>query len=342
MRITERVFGRTADGTEVTLFTLISENGVEASVMTYGALLTSLKTPDRQGRTGEITLGFEDLQPYLGDHPYFGATIGRFANRIGDGRFTLDGKDYSLALNENGACHLHGGERGFDKVLWNGRAEASQVIFTYSSPNGEEGYPGAVEVRAIYRLSDDGVLTTEYVATSDAATPINLTNHTYWNLAGSGDVLSHTLTMSCSHYLPVNKKLVPTGEIRPVSADPAMDFTTPHTLGERIAQVSGGYDHCYVIDESSESPAPALVMEESQTGRRMEVRTTQPGVQLYTGNFLDGTITGRGGEVYRKHSGFCVETQAFPDAINRPEFPSCVLRPGERFNHKTEFAFTAV
>ncbi len=333
-------YGRTRDGREVDLFTLDNGRGVRASVMSWGAILVSLQTPDRRGASSEITLGFDSLEPYLGAHPYFGATIGRFANRIAAGRFTLDGREYRLALNEKGANHLHGGNVGFDKVLWEGRAQGECVEFTYTSRDGDEGYPGTLEARAIYRLSADGVLTFEYRARTDKPTPVNLTNHTYFNLAGTGDILAHVLQMHCSRYLPVDARLIPTGEIRDVAKDPAMDFRKPRPIGERIGEV-GGYDHCYVVDASSASPAPVLRVSEPTSGRIMEVRSTQPGVQLYTGNFLDSSIRCRAGLACRRQAAFCVETQAFPNAINEPGFPSCVLRPGQEYHHVTTFRFSA-
>ena len=340
MAATRSVYGRTRDGREVEIFTLDNGRGVRARVMTWGAILVSLETPDRSGKPGEITLGFDSLEPYLGTHPHFGATIGRFANRIAAGRFSLDGREYRLALNEKGASHLHGGNVGFDKVLWRGHAQGDSVEFSYTSRDGEEGYPGTLEARAIYALSADGVLTFEYFARTDKATPVNLTNHTYFNLGGGADVLGHVVQMSCSRYLPVDAKLIPTGEIRDVAGDPAMDFRKPRAIGERIGEV-GGYDHCYVVDASHERPAPVLRVSEPGSGRIMEVRSTQPGVQLYTGNFLESSVKGRGGVPCRRHGAFCVETQAFPDAINQPAFPSCVLRPGQEYHHVTTFRFSA-
>ncbi len=342
MAIKRSVFGRTKDGREVALFTLDNGNGVQAQVMTWGAILVSLKTPDRRGTPGEITLGFDTLEPYLGAHPHFGATIGRFANRIADGRFTLDGREYRLALNERGVSHLHGGNIGYDKVLWEGKAKGDSVELRYTSRDGDEGYPGTLQARAIYALSRDGELTWEYFAEADKPTPVNLTNHTYFNLAGRGDILGHVLSMHSGSYLPVDAKLIPTGEIRDVAREPMMDFRKPRPIGEKIG---GGYDHCYVIDRPADRPigqlVPVLRVSDPSSGRAMEVTSTQPGVQLYTGNFLDGSIKGRGGVACGRHAAFCVETQAFPNAINEPRFPSCVLRPGETYHHVTRFRFTA-
>jgi len=340
MKITDRMFGRTRDGRNVVLYTLTGAGGVEVSVMTYGATLVSLKTLDQSGTPGEVTLGFDSLEPYLDVHPYFGATIGRVANRIAGGRFTLDGREYRLALNEEGRTHLHGGNVGFDKALWGAEISENSVVLSYLSPDGEEGYPGTLEVKAIYALTNQEELTFEYLARTDRATPVNLTNHTYWNFAGDGTILDHELQMSCSRYLPVDANLIPTGEIQEVSREPAMDFRSTRRIGERIGEVPGGYDHCYLIDPAGESgPAPVLRVRDPKTGRGMQMWSTQPGVQLYTGNFLDG-IRGRDGTRYHRHTGFSAETQAFPNAVNAPHFSSCVLRPGETYHHVTRLRFS--
>jgi len=317
--------------------------------MTYGALLVSLTAPDRDGRVDEITLGFDDLKGYLGEHPYFGATVGRYGNRIAGAKFRLGDEMYELAAN-NGPHHLHGGIKAFDKVAWTGAEEASAdddtIRFSYVSPDGEEGYPGNLSVDVSYTLTGSGELIIDYEATTDRTTPLNLTNHTYWNLAGagSGDVRGHELELNASGYLPVDDTLIPTGEIRAVAGTP-MDFTTRQTIGSRIDQVEGGgYDHCYVVDrrEKQGDTESALVgtARDPSTGRTMTVWTTMPGVQLYTGNFLDG-IRGRGGAVFEKHHGFCLETQYFPDSPNQPAFPSCLLAPGQTYRHTTRHAFSA-
>ncbi len=341
MKITDRLFGRTRDGRDVVLYTLSGTGGVEVSVMTYGATLVSLKTPDRSGTPGEVTLGFDSLEPYLDVHPYFGATIGRVANRIAGGRFNLDGREYRLALNEEGRTHLHGGNVGFDRALWSAEISENRVVFSYLCPDGEEGYPGNLEVKAIYALTDQGELIFEYLARTDKATPVNLTNHTYWNFAGNGTILDHELQMSCDRYLPIDANLIPTGEIRDVSREPAMDFRSTRRIGERIGDVPGGYDHCHVIEPAgARGPAPVLRVRDSKTGRGMQMWSTQPGVQLYTGNFLDG-IRGRCGTRYHRHTGFSAETQGFPNAVNEPRFPSCVLRPGETYHHVIRLRFFA-
>jgi len=339
MKVLEQPFGKTASGQPVSLYTLENSHGISLSVMSHGAILFSLKAPDRNGKSEELTLGFDGLQGYLGAHPYFGATVGRFANRIGGGRFTLDGKAYTLACNEKGINHIHGGTKGFDKALWRVEAEPGQVTFSYTSPDGEEGYPGNLEVRAVYSLNEKNELTIGYTAETDRPTPVNLTNHTYWNLAGagSGTVLNHELLMGCSRYLPVDRNLIPTGELRDVRGTP-MDFTVRHPVGELIAQVPGGYDHCYVINPTETELRRVLELSDPKSGRCFELKSTQPGVQLYTGNFLNG-IKGRGGDIYDRHSGLCLETQSFPDSVNKPGFPSSVLAPGELYRHATVLRF---
>jgi aldose 1-epimerase len=276
-------------------------------------------------------------------HPYFGATIGRCANRIDGGRFMLGGTEYTLACNENGQHHLHGGIKGFDKVIWESRLNGDSVSFTYGASDGEEGYPGNLDVKVTYSIDGSDSLRIDYEAESDRPTPVNLTNHTYWNLAGAGagSILEHELLMRCRKFLPVNEELIPTGELRDVRGTP-MDFTRAHTLGERIDATDGGYDHCYVIDrqDSEEELNDVCVISDPITGRCMETRSNQLGVQLYTGNFLDG-IKGRGGARYDKHSGFCLETQNLPNAVNIPSFPSVILEPGSIYRHTTVYRFTA-
>lgn len=347
MTIGKKTIGETPEGLPVEEYTLSSRSGVAARVMTYGALLTSLRAPDRHGNVEEITLGFDELKGYLGEHPYFGATVGRYANRIARAEFQLGGETYRLAAN-NGPHHLHGGLKAFDKVVWTATeapsVEGDAVEFSYLSPDGEEGYPGNLSVSVVYRLTDDGELAIEYEATTDKTTPINLTNHTYWNLrgAGSGDVLTHELTLSADSYLPVDGTLIPTGEIHPVAGTP-MDFTTKRTIGSRIDQIEGGgYDHCYVVRRGEGDEGDSVLVGKTRdpsSGRTMAIWTTQPGVQLYTGNFLDG-LRGRGGAVFEKHHGFCLETQCFPDSPHQPDFPSCLLEPGGTYRHTTRHAFS--
>jgi aldose 1-epimerase len=343
MPLIENLYGKTPDGTSVYQYTMNSPTGVTATAMSYGAILLSVQAPDRNGRAEEITLGFDSLGGYLGEHPYFGATIGRFANRIDSGKFILGGAEYILACNENGQHHLHGGNKGFDKVMWKSRASEDSVSVAYQSSDGEEGYPGNLNVTVTYSLNSENELRVAYEAESDKPTPVNLTNHTYWNLAGAGagSILGHELLMHCSKYLPVDEKLIPTGELKDVQGTP-MDFMQKHKLGERIDAVAGGYDHCYVIDstDSMEELKDVCTICDPESGRSMEIQTTQPGVQLYTGNFLDG-IEGRGGVSYAKHSGFCLETQNFPNAVNSPGFPSAILEPGSMYRHTTLYRFSA-
>lgn len=337
-------FGRMPDGTVIEQYTLTNKKGVVAKIITYGALLTEMHVPDRSGRLGDITLGFDNLDGYLKGHPYFGATIGRVGNRIAKGQFTLDGKTYTLAKND-GPNHLHGGLKGFDKVVWNAQEIPARggvaVRFTYTSPDGEEGYPGTVTAAVVYTLTDADELRLDYTATTDQATPINLTNHSYWNLAGEGDILRHELTLLANRYTPVDDTLIPTGELAPVKGT-IMDFTKPMTIGSRIRQLTNkpqGYDHNYVLNRGGNRRALAARVYEPRSGRVLEIYTDQPGIQFYSGNFLDGTLTGKRGVVYHQHNGFCLETQHFPDSINHPNFPSTVLRPGQVYRSTTIHKF---
>jgi len=345
--IQKTAFGKTKDGEAVDLFTLANSNGMKAKVMTYGAILTELDVPDRDGKLGNVVLGFNDLDSYLKRHPHFGATTGRVANRIAKGKFTLDGKEYTLAVN-NGPNSLHGGLKGFDKVVWKAEpketSDAVAVQFTYLSLDGEENYPGNLTTLVTYTLTNDNELQIDYKATTDKATPVNLTNHTYFNLAGpeSGDILGHELTLEADQYTPADDTLIPTGEIRSVKGTP-LDFTKPATIGSRIAQVAdktGGYDHNFVLRGKGEKLALAARAYEPKTGRVMEMYTTEPGVQLYTANFLDGKLKGKGGVVYKKHQAFCLEAQHFPDSVNQPKFPSVILRPGETYKQATLYKFS--
>lgn len=338
-------FGRTDDGAQVDLYILKNDRGMIAKVMTYGALLTELHVPDRNGKLGDVVLGFDKLEPYLKGHPYFGATIGRVANRIAKGKFTLDGKTYTLACND-GPNHLHGGLKGFDKVVWQATEikvkNGVAVRFQYVSPDGEEGYPGTLTATVVYTLTNDNELRLDYTAQTDKPTPVNLTNHSYWNLATEGDILNHHLAICADHYTPVDETLIPTGEIAPVKGTP-MDFTTAHPIGDCLLDLTNsprGYDHNYVLNSKGKSLALAATVYEPVSGRYMEIFTDQPGIQFYSGNFLDGTLTGKRGVTYHKYYGFCLETQHFPDSVNRPNFPSVILRPGKKYKTTTIHRFT--
>ncbi|OUJ71681.1 galactose mutarotase [Hymenobacter crusticola] len=343
-------FGKTTDGQEVQLYTLTNAHGLKATISTYGGTVTSLQVPDKAGKLGNIVLGFDNVSGYqspafLKSGPYFGALIGRYGNRIKGGKFTLDGKEYTLAKN-NGPNSLHGGKKGFDKVIWAAEPVASAtdgqaLKLTYLSKDGEEGYPGNLSVTVVYTLTDSDELKIDYTAKTDKATPVNLTNHSYFNL-GYGqdkDVLGHEVTLPADRYTVVDETLIPTGELKPVKGTP-FDFTTSHTIGERIAQVPGGYDHNWVLNNASGSGMhPAATVYEPTSGRTLEVTTTEPGVQFYTGNFLDGTLKGTGDVTYGKHYGFCLETQHFPDSPNQPKFPSTVLKPGDTLHSTTVYRF---
>ncbi|MGZ5497241.1 MAG: aldose epimerase family protein [Candidatus Aminicenantales bacterium] len=346
MKTKREHFGRLADGTAVDIYTLTNASGLEARIMTYGAILVSLKVPDRNGALADVNLGFDSLAGYLGTHPYFGAIIGRYGNRIAKARFTLDGVEYRLAPNNNGNT-LHGGVKGFDKVVW--KAEPVKVAYgtgvklTTLSKDMEEGFPGNLAVTVVYTLTDTNELEIRYEATTDKATPVNLTNHAYWNLKGEGqgDVLGHRLQIEADKITAVDSaaNLIPTGEIVPVAGTP-FDFTSPHTIGERIAKVEGGYDHNFVLRSGGGALALAARVEEPVSGRILEIWTDQPGIQLYTGNFLDGTVIGKGGHAYGKHFAFCLETQHFPDSPNQPNFPTTILRPGQTYRTVTAHKFS--
>ncbi len=309
--------------------------------------------PDRNGNLGDIALGYDSLEGYLEATPYFGAIIGRYGNRIGEGQFTLDGETYQLATND-GPNHLHGGVQGFDKVVWDAKpveaADGVALEFTYISPDGEEGYPGALDAKVTYTLTNDNRLIFDYEATTDAPTPVNLTQHTYFNLAGhgGGDILGHEVMINADTFTPVSQTLIPTGELRPVEGTP-FDFRTPTAIGERIdadneqIRFGPGYDHNFVLNDdaaSVDAPVLAARVYEPNSGRVMEVLTTEPGLQFYSGNFLDGSITGKDGVTYERRSGFCMETQHFPDSPNKPDFPSTILRPGELYKTRTVYAFS--
>lgn len=339
--IRKEVWGQTPDGETVDQYTLTNRHGLQAKIMTYGATWTHMLTPDRRGRLGDVLLGFDAFAPYLTDSPYFGAIVGRVGNRIARGQFTLDGKSYQLAVN-NGPNHLHGGLRGLDKVIWNATpqqtSQGPSVRLTYLDPDGANGYPGNVHVEVVYTLTEEDELRIDYKATTDKATPINLTNHAYFNL-GHGPILGHLLQIEADQYTPVDDTLIPTGELASVNG--AFDFRTPTPIGKHVAEVGkdpSGFDHNYVIRKGA---ARVALVREPESGRWMQVTSDQPGVQFYSGNFLDGTAVGKGGTVYRRNYGFCLETQHFPDSINHPNFPNTVLRPGEEFKSWTVFKFGA-
>ena len=339
----------TAHGKPVTLFVLTNPSGMVAKVMTYGATITELDVPDRAGKLDDVVLGFDSIDGYLSKEPYFGATVGRVGNRIAKGSFTLDGKTYQLATND-GPNALHGGIRGFDKVMWDGAVvpgDAPSVKFTYLSRDGEEGYPGNCKVEVTFTLTPSQGLKISYAVTTDKDTPINVTNHTYFNLGGAenGDILDDTIKISADRYTPVDATLIPTGELKPVAGTP-MDFRTPTRIGLRLKEVGGtpvGYDHNYVLNRSEHAAGPTYVADvaNAKTGRMMHVTSTEPGVQFYTGNFLDGTLTGKKGVVYKQHWGICLETQHFPDSVNHPEFPSTILKAGKTYHSTTVYRFTA-
>jgi aldose 1-epimerase len=344
-------WGKTGDGS-VEIYTLTNVHGVEARIMTYGATLVSLKAPDRAGHFKNIVLGFDTLEPYLGAKAYFGATVGRYANRIAKARFTLDGKTYQLAAND-GPNTLHGGIRGFDKRIWQAEplpeSAGNGVRFTYVSAAGEEGFPGELTAHATYRLDDNDNLEIEYGAATTAATPVNLANHAYFNLAGDPNVpvLDHVVTINADRFTPVDATLIPTGELRAVAGTP-FDFRTPHTVGARISdpdeqlRLGHGYDHNFVLNKAGAGMTLAAVVNDPKSGRSLEVRTTQPGVQFYTGNFMDGKPAAQGGSVFPYRTGFCLETQHFPDSPNQASFPSTILRPGQVYAEKTILAVRVV
>jgi aldose 1-epimerase len=342
-------FGKTKEGTPVDLYTLTNTKGMTVKITNYGGIITEMHVPGKDGKTADVALGFDNLEGYLKSNPFFGCLVGRYANRIAKGKFTLGGKEYTLATN-NGPNHLHGGKVGFDKKLWKaepftGNNEAG-VRLHYVSKDGEEGYPGNLSATVTYTLTNGNELRIDYQATTDKSTPINLTNHSYFNLAGhaSGDVLDHVVLIAADKYTPVDDTLIPTGKIEPVRGTP-LDFTSPTSIGKRIDQLrsvpGGGYDHNFVLRErEGKAPRLAARVHEPKSGRVLEVLTTQPGVQLYTGNFLDGSVKGKGGTAYRKHAGFCLETQHFPDSVHHKNFPSVILEPGKTYTETTVYRFS--
>lgn len=353
---TSRPFGRLPDGREAVLYTLQAADGFAVEITNYGGTVVRVLAPDRHGRLADVVLGFGSVEPYLAQSPYFGCIVGRVGNRIAHGRFTLDGQTYQLATNNSPAgipCHLHGGKVGFDKRLWSAeptlRDGQPALRLTLTSPDGEEGYPGTLQAEVVYSLTPDRGLRIDYGATTDRATPVNLTNHSYFNLRGEGDgtILDHELMIVADRYIPVTPGLIPIGQPAPLAGTP-LDFRQPRAIGARIDATdeqltrAHGYDHTYVL-AGAMRPDPVLAARvlEPVSGRVLEVFTTEPGVQLYTGNFLDGTLTGKAGRPYPMRSGFCLETQHFPDSVNQPAFPSTILRPGQTYRSTTVYRFSS-
>lgn len=350
MKLSQKAFGSMADGKQVTLYTLRNKNGMEMSVMNYGGIIVSLKVPDRQGNIGEVTLGYDSLQQYIDNNPFFGALIGRYGNRIANGGFNLDGQRYTLPTND-GTNQLHGGPKGFDKVYWDitPGGDSTFLTLTYMSPDGEQGYPGNLSAEVKYTLSDDNEVRIDYTATTDKTTVVNLTNHTYFNLTGDpaqNSILKHSLQINADYFLPVDEKLIPTGDRRPVSGTP-FDFTKATVIGTRIdnadpqLKLGRGYDHCWVLNAHEGSLKQVATLTEPQSGRKMDVLTTEPGIQFYSGNFLNESVVARHGPCATR-SALCLETQHFPDSPNKPDFPSVVLKPGDTYQTTTVYRFSVV
>lgn len=348
--VVKKSFGRTADGQKVDIYTLTNTSGAEARIINYGGTVVSLKIPDRNGKLGNIVLGYDSLEDYEKHNAFFGALIGRYGNRIAKARFSLGGKEYNLAAN-NGPNHLHGGPKGFHRVVWSGRsstnADGASLALTYLSRDGEEGYPGNLNIKAVYTLTERNELKLDYSATTDKDTVVNLTHHSYFNLAGAGGgtILDHELTLNADRFTPTDDTSIPTGELRPVKGTP-FDFTSPTRIGSRIGQpdeqlkFARGYDHNWVLNKKKAELSLATSVFEPVTGRVMEVLTTEPGIQFYSGNFLDASMKGKNGQDYPLRSGFCLEAQHFPDSPNRPDFPSTVLKGGETYSQTTIYRFS--
>ncbi len=351
MDIGKQAFGQAPDGTPVALYTLTNANGLVAQISNYGGIVVSLTAPDRDGKFEDVVLGFDNVDGYVNHNLYFGAIVGRYANRIAAGRFTLDGVEYKLAQND-GDNHLHGGIRGFDKVVWEAEAvegnDGVGLALTYLSADGEEAYPGNLSVKVVYTLTNDDALRIEYLATTDQATIVNLTNHSYFKLDGarSESILAHEVMINADRFTPIDETLIPTGELRSVKGTP-MDFTQSTAIGDWIDQddeqlrLGNGYDHNWVLNHGGGTLALAARVYEPVTGRAMEVHTTEPGMQFYTGSFLDGSATGKEGRVYNRRHALCLEAQHFPDSPNQPHFPSPILRPGETYRQTTVYSFSA-
>ncbi len=351
MKCEKKPFGK-VDGKDVALYTLTSDNGMTMSATEYGGIVTSFFAPDRTGKMDDIVLGYDTVEGYVKNNPFFGAIIGRYGNRIGKARFSLGGKEYSLSVNDGQNC-LHGGKKGFDKVVWSGRetkrGDAVGVEFTYASKDGEQGFPGNLDATVVYWLTNSNEFTVEYAAVTDKETVVNMTQHNYWNLAGenSGDILNHELAIFADAYTPVDAGLIPPGELAPVKGTP-MDFTQPAAIGSRIGadfeqlKLGKGYDHNWVLRRNTpDGLEPAALLVERNSGRRMEVLTTEPGMQFYSGNFLDGSIVGKKGRPYAQRNGLCLETQHFPDSPNKPAFPTTTLKPGQKYKSTTSYKFSA-
>ena len=342
MKIESEVFGN-VDGKEVRLFTMENSNGMKVSITNYGAIITAVFTPDKNGDMADVVLGFDNLKSYVDGHPSFGSLVGRYGNRIAKGKFELDGREYTLAIN-NGENHLHGGIIGFDKKVWD--ADSFQkdnevgLKLHYLSQDMEEGYPGNLNVHVTYTLTEDNELMIDYLASTDKATPINLTSHSYFNLTGvMENIMDHKIMINADRYVAIDETLIPTGEL-PLCNNTAMDFKEMQTIGSRFDQVDGGYDHCYVLNKDGKELSLAAKVEEPKSGRSLEVWTTEPGVQFYTGNFLDGTLKGIQGVFYEKNYGFCLEAQHYPDSPNQPDFPNVILSVGETYMQTTIYKFS--
>jgi aldose 1-epimerase len=342
--ITESPFGELPGGEQVKLYTLTNSNGLVAKITNFGGIITELHVPDREGRFADVVLGFDTLAPYLSQSPYFGAVIGRYGNRIARGRCTVDGRAVQLSIND-GRNHLHGGTTGFDKVLWQAAATDDCLELAYHSPQGEQGYPGTLDAMVVYTLTDDNELVVRFRAAADQATPVNLTQHSYFNLAGGGDILRHILTLDADEFVAIDNESIPTGVLAPVTGT-AFDFRSPQPIGGRIGQPDeqlrhgAGYDHCFVLDKSGPGAMTrAAHVLDPGSGRVLELFTEEPGVQFYSGNFLDGSLHGKG-RTYGHRSGFCLEPQHFPDSPNHPAFPDTILRPGEMYETESRFRFS--
>jgi aldose 1-epimerase len=345
--IKQALFGTLPDGRQVNQYTLANGKGMVVKILDFGGIITEIHVPDRAGALADVALGFDTLEPYLGDSPFFGALIGRYGNRIAKGRFTLDGKDYTLPVN-NGVNHLHGGSPGYDKVLWKAAIEDGGLVLRYHSPDGEQGYPGNLDVTVTYRLTEDNEIVVRFHAVTDQATPVNLTQHSYFNLqgAGRGDILGHHLTIDADKFVPIDADSIPLGDLAPVTGTP-FDFRQPRTIGERIGLPDKqlrhgiGYDHCYVLNKAAGQGGLTRAVHacDPQSGRVLELFTQEPGVQFYSGNFLDGSLHGKG-NTYVHRSGFCIEPQHFPDSPNQPSFPNTILRPGAVYETESRFRFS--